>query len=113
MKNITIALFVPSTSFLYSQSWERIDEIYTKIDCRSCKSENGDDIDYIFKPNSTKLKEGKYQIEITDGKGGLYQIKSTDIYIEFTYFHGYVGYSESGILEVDYYGNARYIKTKD
>jgi len=86
---------------LYSQDYEEheIEEFYKKIEVDSgTLDEDGDEIDFIFV--ETELDQEKYEIEITDGPGDLYEIKGTNYYIEFRFYYGYAGYGEEGILEV-------------
>jgi len=40
----------------------------------------------------------------------MYEIKNTDIYLSFTTYYGYSGYSYEGILEVSAYGNSTFYK---
>jgi hypothetical protein len=54
------------------------------------------------------LKTGKYEIEITNGPGDLYEIKGTNMFIKFRGYYGYAGYGEEGILVV---GNSAYLST--
>ena len=77
-----------------------IDELYQKIELDyGTLDENGDEISFIFV--KTVLEEGTYEIEITDGPGDLYEIKGTNIFIEFTTYYGYAGYGEAGILKIN------------
>lgn len=68
--------------------------------------ESGNSIDFVF--IKTELKIGKYEIEITDGPGNLYEIKGKGIYIKFRDYYGYAGYAEEGILDV---GQSAYLST--
>jgi hypothetical protein len=74
-----------------------IDAIYKKVDLDSgTLDDDGEDIDHIFV--QTELKEGKYEIEITDGPGELYEVKGTDLYLKFRSYYGYAGYGDEGLL---------------
>jgi len=84
-----------------------VDEFYKKIDLDyGTLDESGHSIDFIFV--KTELKQGKYEIEITDGPGDLYEIKGTDMFIKFRGYYGYAGYGEEGILVV---GTSAYSST--
>ena len=84
-----------------------IDEFYKKIDLDyGTLDESGSSIDFIFV--KTELKQGKYEIEITDGPGDLYEIKGTDMFVKFRGYYGYAGYGEEGILVV---GTSAYSST--
>lgn len=76
-----------------------VDEFYEKIDLEyGTLDEDGDPIDFVFV--KTNLDEGKYEIEITDGPGDLYEIKGTNIFLTFNGYFGYAGYGTECILKV-------------
>ena len=76
-----------------------VDEFYNKLELDSgTLDEDGNTIEFIF--IKTTLEEGKYEIELTDGPGDLYEIKGTDIFITFNGYFGYVGYGTECILKV-------------
>lgn len=113
MKRTTILLLTIILSFTclraIGQEYEEhdVDEFYKKIELDyGTLDESGQSIDFIF--IKTELKEGKYEIEITDGPGDLYEIKGTDMYIKFRGYYGYAGYGEEGILVV---GSSAYSST--
>ena len=84
-----------------------VDEFYKKIELNDeTLDESGKSIDFIF--IKTEFELGKYEIEITDGPGDLYEIKGTDMFIKFRGYYGYAGYSEGGILVV---GSSAYLST--
>ncbi len=96
-------------TIVFGQEYEEndIDEFYKKIELENGSlDESGHRIDFIFV--KTEIKEGKYEIEITDGPGDLYEIKGTNSYIKFRGYYGYAGYGEEGILVV---GSSAYSST--
>ena len=106
MKNLKfffILLLLPVFS-LQAQSLEDLDDydvdtFYKKVEVDDgTLDEDGDEIDFIFV--ETDLDRGKYQIEITDGPGDLYEIKDTEIFVTFRSYFGYAGYGTECILEV-------------
>lgn len=109
MKTFILLLF---PILAYSQSWETIESFYVKYDCNDCLDEAGRSIDYIYMLYKKSLSSGDYKIEFTDVRGDLYEIKNKDLYIKFTGYHGYAGYSQEGILRIDSYGNAMFTKTE-
>jgi hypothetical protein len=77
-----------------------VDEFYNKIELDpGTLGEDGQTIDFIF--IKTELDPGTYEIELTDGPGDLYEVKGTDIYIEFRGYFGYAGYGTECILKVE------------
>ena len=98
-----------STDNSLSNDEYTVDKFYKKIDLDyGTLDENGSPINFIFV--KTELKEGKYEIELTDGPGNLYEIKGTDIYITFNGYFGYAGYGTECILIVNggYYSSIVY-----
>ena len=76
-----------------------VDEFYKKMELDyGTLDEDGNTIDFIF--IKTTLEEGKYEIELTDGPGDLYEINGTDIFITFNGYFGYAGYGTECILKV-------------
>lgn len=119
MKNyfvILLVLFVGLTSF--SQNLDEldsytVDEFYQKIEFDDeTLDEDGDEIDFVFVKTSPKLDAGKYEIELTDGPGDLYEIKGTELFVKFRGYYGYAGYADNCILEItsSYYGSATIYK---
>ena len=101
MKVIISILLLIMPIVFFSQEYEEheVEEFYEKIEVDDgTLDEDGDEIDFIFV--QTDLDQEKYEIEITDGPGDLYEIKGTNYYIEFRFYYGYAGYGEEGILEV-------------
>ena len=97
------------TNNLMSNDGYTVDEFYKKIDLDyGTLDESGSSIDFIFV--KTELDEGKYEIELTDGPGDLYEVKGTDIYITFNGYFGYAGYGTECILKVNggYYSSTVY-----
>ena len=89
-----------------------IDEIFVKIELESgTLDEDGDEIDFIF--TKGKIKQGKYEISITDGPGDLYEIKGTNYFLEFIGHYGYAGYGDEGLLVINSYGMGKFIKYDD
>lgn len=86
-----------------------VDEFYKKIELDyGTLDEDGQSIDFVF--IKTELESGTYEIELTDGPGDLYEVKGTDIYIEFRGYFGYAGYSKECIMKVEsgYYSSTVY-----
>lgn len=89
-----------STNISISNDGYTVDEFYKKIDLDyGTLDENGNPIDFVFV--KTDLEAGKYEIELTDGPGDLYEIKGTDIYVTFNGYFGYAGYGTECILKVN------------
>lgn len=104
---ITILLILPYTAIAqnYWEEWDsdEINQLYERRDLPSgTLCEEGEEIDYVL--IETDLEEGVYEVEITDDEGDLYYIKGTDYYLTFRGYHGYAGYGEDGILEINSYG---------
>ena len=86
-----------------------VDEFYKKIELDyGTLGEDGRPIDFVFV--RTELDGGNYKIELTDGPGDLYEVKGTDIFIEFRGYFGYAGYGTECILKVEsgYYSSIVY-----
>ncbi len=86
-----------------------VDEFYKKIELDyGTLDEDGQSIDFVFV--KTDLESGIYEIELTDGPGDLYEVKGTDIYIEFRGYFGYAGYGTECIMKVEggYYSSTVY-----
>lgn len=76
-----------------------VDEFYKQVQLETgTLDEDGDDIDFIFV--QTDLTPGRYEIEIADGPGDLYEVKGTDYFIRFRSYFGYAGYGTEGMLIV-------------
>jgi hypothetical protein len=110
--SILIFTFITNTSFAQSlddlDSYT-VDEFYKKVEMDAgTKEEDGKSIDFVFV--KTSLESGTYEIELTDGPGDLYEVKGTDIYIEFRGYFGYAGYGTECIMKVegDYYSSTVY-----
>ncbi len=109
---LTISLF----SFTYRNANETIsndgytvDEFYKKVDLDAgTLDKSGNSIDFVFV--KTSLDAGKYEVELTDGPGELYEIKGSNIYITFNGYFGYAGYGTECILKVNggYYSSSVY-----
>lgn len=117
MKRLIFLFSLLFTFSAYAQSLSdldsyRIDEVYAKKDVPyGTLDEDGDDIDHIFV--RTDLDPGLYEIDLTDGEGDLYEVKGTNIYIEFVGYFGYAGYSTECYLEVNNYGGGTVYKRED
>lgn len=86
-----------------------VDNFYKKIELDyGTLGEDGRSIDFVFV--KTDLDAGTYEIELTDGPGDLYEVKGTDIFIEFRGYFGYAGYGTECILKVEggYYSSTVY-----
>ena len=105
-KKLFAFLFLFSTTLSFSQSLDDldsydIDQVYKKIELDyGTLDEDGDDIEFIFVETEFDVQRGKYEIELTDGPGDLYEIIDTGYYVTFRSYYGYAGYSEECILEV-------------
>ncbi|WP_010665438.1 hypothetical protein [Marinilabilia salmonicolor] len=98
-----------STNNSMSNDGYTVDEFYKKIGLDDgALDEDGNSIDFIFV--ETDLDQGKYEIELTDGPGDLYEIKGTNIFITFNGYFGYAGYGTECILKVNggYYSSTVY-----
>ncbi len=98
-----------ASNILSAQKFEEfdIDEFYKKVELDAeTLDEDGNTIEFIYV--KSELKQGKYEIVITDGPGDLYEIKGTSMYIKFRGYYGYAGYGQEGILIV---GNSAYSST--
>lgn len=113
MNRTTIFLLTITLSLtcyqVFGQNYEEhdVDKFYKKIELENeTLDETGQSIDFIFV--KTELEAGKYEIEIADGPGDLYEIKGTDMYVKFRGYYGYAGYGEEGILVV---GTSAFLST--
>lgn len=79
-----------------------IKHFYNKVDLDEALDESGDAISYVFVQTKSP-SIGAYEIEISDAEGSLYKVKGTDYYIKFNSYFGYAGYSQEGVLVVEYY----------
>ena len=100
----TAISFLPfsALSVFGQDGWEEhtIEGFYTKVDLKDgVLDESGNTIDFVFVP--AEIKEGTYEVEITDGPGDLYEIKGTEYFCKFTSYYGYAGYGEQGVLKVE------------
>lgn len=101
---LILSIFLSFYTFSYSQSFkdwddENVDEFYVKNKVKSgTLSEDGKSISFILIPAS--MKQGVYDVEISDYKNDLYEIKDTDYYIKFRGYYGYAGYGDEGVLVV-------------
>lgn len=107
MKTLVILIlytFLPF-SIVLAQSYKDwnsygIEEFYEKVDVKSgTLNEDGEEISFVFIPS--EMKQGIYEVEITDFKNDLYQIKGTDYYVKFRSYYGYAGYGDEGVLVVN------------
>ncbi len=95
--NCLIIFFITLLSTANSTDEYNIDEIYEKVQLDGgTLDDEGDDIDFILV--KTELKQGEYEIEITDGPGDLYEVKGTDYFLKFRSYYGYAGYGNKGLL---------------
>jgi len=99
-----IIFFTSNISVGQDNNRYSVDEFYKKVELdNGTLDESGQSIDFIFV--KVDLDQGKYEIEISDGPGDLYEIKGTDSYIKFSGYYGYAGYGEEGYL---YVGSSTY-----
>jgi len=92
-------IFLLSFLFIINSETEyNVEEFYRKVELDDTLDENGDGIDFVFV--KTEIKQGRYEVELTDGPGDLYEIKGTDYYVEFRSYFGYAGYGTKGLLIV-------------
>jgi len=119
MKNLIVfLLLIGASQTSFSQNLNEldsytVDEFYQKLELDyGTLDEQGYQIDFIFIKTKPDLDAGKYEIEITDGPGDLYEIKGTDLFVKFRGYYGYAGYGEECILEItsSYYGAATVYK---
>lgn len=88
----------------YSQMYENwededVEEFYEKIMLKNGSlGEDGRRSSCVFVP--TTIKQGLYEVEITDYKNDLYEIKGTEYYVKFRGYYGYAGYGDEGVLVV-------------
>lgn len=87
-----------------------VDEFYVKIELPSGTLDSrGNRISYIYKKTDSP-KTGKYEISISDSDGELFEIKGAELFVMFRSMHGYAGYSEEGILDIESYSSVFYKK---
>lgn len=119
MKNIlAILLLISVIPLSFGQNLEEldsytVDEFFQKIEFdEETLDEDGDEIDFVFVKTKSGLDVGKYEIEITDGPGDLYEIKGTNLFVKFRSYYGYAGYGDKCILEItsSYYNPATVYK---
>lgn len=105
---IILFFTLPNLSDTYT-----IHEIYKKVELEDgVLGPDGDEIEFIFQ--KTSLKEGKYEIEITDGPGDLYKVKNSSYFLKFNGYYGYAGYGDPGILIIGTSSyNNKFVKTED
>ncbi len=113
MKKIIVLLFlliVGKVSFgqnLDDLDSYTVDTFYEKVDLDyGTLGEDGHYISYIFVKK--EIDAGEYKIELTDAVNDLYEIKGTNLYIKFTGYFGYAGYSTECILKVGSYSATVY-----
>jgi len=112
MKALLTLVFITISTITFSQSLDdldsyTVDEFYKKVDLdRGTLDEDGRSIDHIFV--ETDLDAGTYEIELTDGKGDLYEVKGTNIYMTFNGYFGYAGYGTECILKTNGYSATVY-----
>jgi hypothetical protein len=113
-KYLYIIVLVCISNFSFSQSLDdldsyTVDEFYKKVELDAgTLGEDGSSIDFVFV--KTSLESGTYEIELTDGPGDLYEVKGTDIFIDFRGYFGYAGYGTECIMKVEggYYSSTVY-----
>lgn len=102
-------LIVPG--IIEAQDFEEheIDQFYKKVELEDgILNEEGEEIDFILTKEA--MEDGKYEVEITDGPGDLYQVKDTKYFVKFEGYYGYAGYGDKGILVVESYSGSFYEK---
>ncbi len=105
-KKISALLLLFVTTISFSQSLDDLDsydieKVYKKVELdNETLDEDGDEIEFIFVETEFDVQRGKYEIELTDGPGDLYEIIDTGYFVIFRSYYGYAGYSDECILEV-------------
>lgn len=105
-RRIFTLLILLLTASGFSQSLEDLDsydieKVYKKVELDSeTLDEDGDEIEFIFVETEFDVQRGKYEIELTDGPGDLYEIIDTGYFVTFRSYYGYAGYRDECILEV-------------
>lgn len=109
-KLVFVIFLAPFVSFGQEEYEEYdIDEFYKKVELEhGVLNEEGEEIDYVFKEET--MEEGKYEVEITDGPGDLYEIKGTGYFVRFDDYYGHAGYGDEGILKVGSWSSASFYK---
>ena len=70
--------------------------------------EDGDEVKFVFVP--TDLDEGTYNVEIGERvHSRMYQIKGTNLYMEFRY-SPFLSTFDEGVLEWPFYGNGTFFE---
>ncbi len=106
MKNFLLILSFLITSITTAQSLDGLDDydvdaFYKKEELEDdTLDEDGNEIEFIFVKTETDLKTGKYEIELADGPGDLYEIKGTEFFVKLKGYYGYAGFGEDCILEI-------------
>ena len=101
---ILLSIAISFANAVYSQSYkdwdyENVEEFYEKVNTKNgTLGDDGRKINLVLIP--TDIDRGIYEVEITDFKNDLYEIKGTDYYIKFRGYYGYAGYGDEGVLEV-------------
>ncbi len=83
--------------------------VYEKMDLPDGSlDEDGDEVEFVFVP--TDLDEGTYNVEIGERvHSRMYQIKGTNLYMEFRYSPFFSMFDE-GVLEWPFYGNGTFFE---
>ena len=98
---LIVVCFGSSISTQFYKDWDdyNVNEFYQRKELKfGTLDENGDEISFVFIP--PELKQGTYEVEISDLINDLYEIKGTGYYFRFRQYYGYAGYGDEGILEV-------------
>lgn len=107
MKRFILLFIVCISSLIVLADEYSIDAIYEKVDVDYGTLSvdnygNMHDVNYILV--KTKLKSGKYEVELTRKDSNLYHICGTKYYIKTRYCYEYATYDDA-ILVVDYYSS--------
>jgi len=98
MKALVLSLFLISPQVEFDSEYN-VEEFYKKVEMNNgTLDEDGRGIDFIFV--KTDIKQGRYEVNISDGPNGLYEIKDTGYYVKFRSYFGYAGYGKKGLLLV-------------
>ena len=109
---IIAIFFIAISQTLLSQNLDKlesysVDEFYKKVELDyGTLGEDGRSIECIYV--KTELDNGTYEIELTDGPGDIYEVKDTNVFIEFRMYFGYAGYGTKCILKVENYSSTVY-----
>lgn len=106
---LALTSFTPVVS--YSQDYEswsdyEVEGVYERVEPDSkVLTPEGEEIDYIYV--KTDIKEGLYEIEISEVDDDIYEVEGEDYYLNLDDYYGYASYDD-GILEISRYGGGTF-----